>query len=48
MQDESLPDELLYGRVGYLFALLFVQHYLGKDTVDQNVILQVNGNNNSS
>lgn len=41
MQDESLPDELLYGCVGYLFALLFIQHYLGKDAVDQNVILQV-------
>lgn len=41
LRDESLPDELLYGRVGYLFALLFVQKHLGKDVVDVNIILQI-------
>ncbi|GAB1598087.1 lanC-like protein 2 [Argonauta hians] len=40
IQDELLPDELLYGRVGYLYSLLFVRHYLG-DVFDQKLILDL-------
>ncbi|CAI9715591.1 2 [Octopus vulgaris] len=40
IQDESLPDEILYGRAGYVYALLFVRHYLG-DALDGKLILQV-------
>ncbi|XP_046846106.1 lanC-like protein 2 [Xenia sp. Carnegie-2017] len=29
--DLSLPDELLYGKAGYLYSLLFVKTHLGKD-----------------
>ena len=41
--DESLPDELLFGRVGYLFALLFVLKQLGPDAVDAALITKVTG-----
>ena len=26
--DSNLPDELLYGRVGYLYSLMFVNKYI--------------------
>jgi len=41
VEDRSLPDELLFGRVGYLFALNFVQHHLGSDCVDQDLLAKV-------
>ncbi|XP_033116538.1 lanC-like protein 2 isoform X2 [Anneissia japonica] len=39
--DESIPDELLYGRAGYLYALLFVEHFLGEETIQKNIIEKV-------
>ncbi|CAL8397848.1 unnamed protein product [Arctogadus glacialis] len=39
--DSELPDELLYGRVGYLYALLYVNKELGAGTVDEGPISQV-------
>lgn len=39
--DKSLPDEVLYGRAGYLFSLLFIQQNLGQDKIDTNIIDQV-------
>lgn len=41
IRDQTLPDEHLYGRCGYLSALLFVQHHLGADKVDREVIIKV-------
>ncbi|PVD30461.1 hypothetical protein C0Q70_09727 [Pomacea canaliculata] len=41
IRDQTLPDEHLYGRAGYLSALLFVQHHLGMDKVDREVIIKV-------
>lgn len=38
------PDELLYGKVGYLYALLFVNKYISeKKGVPGNHIVNVNG-----
>ncbi|KAK2183154.1 hypothetical protein NP493_322g01013 [Ridgeia piscesae] len=37
----DLPDEFLFGRVGYLFALLFVQRHLGKEYVNPDLISEV-------
>uniref|UniRef100_UPI00358EE1EE lanC-like protein 2 isoform X2 n=1 Tax=Myxine glutinosa TaxID=7769 RepID=UPI00358EE1EE len=39
--DSDLPDELLYGRAGYLYALLFVQAKLGPDAVPKDKIIEV-------
>ncbi|CAL8311032.1 unnamed protein product [Merluccius merluccius] len=39
--DSDVPDELLYGRVGYLFALLYVNKEIGGDTVDEGSISKV-------
>ncbi|KAG7218535.1 hypothetical protein INR49_006601, partial [Caranx melampygus] len=36
--DSEMPDELLYGRAGYLFALLYVNKEIGGDTVDEETI----------
>ncbi|KAI0227925.1 LanC-like protein 2 [Lamellibrachia satsuma] len=36
--DPALPDEFLFGRVGYLFALLFVQRHLGEECVNPDLI----------
>lgn len=41
IRDQTLPDEHLYGRSGYLSALLFVQTHLGKDKVDREIIVKV-------
>jgi len=41
LTDASLPDELLFGRSGYLLALLFVRHNLGTETVPETVIRRV-------
>ncbi|KAH3719205.1 lanC-like protein 2 [Dreissena polymorpha] len=40
-EDPSLPDEMLYGRVGYMFALLFVAANLGQDRIHQDIVLKV-------
>lgn len=39
--DRSLPDEVLYGRCGYLSALLFLQRNIGYDNVNKEVVAQV-------
>ncbi|ELU13947.1 hypothetical protein CAPTEDRAFT_174165 [Capitella teleta] len=39
--DHCLPEELLNGRIGYLYALLFVNHHLGADTIDKLVVYRV-------
>merc|ERR1712136_52665 len=39
--DIDLPDEFLYGRVGYLFSLLFVAKHVGAWTVQHEVIHSV-------
>ncbi|XP_026861715.2 lanC-like protein 2 isoform X3 [Electrophorus electricus] len=40
-QDTEIPDELLYGRAGYLYALLYVNKEIGPDTVDDGTIAKV-------
>lgn len=37
----NLPNELLYGRVGYLYALVFVNQQLGQDRIPLQYIQQV-------
>ena len=39
--DASLPDEVLYGRAGYLFSLLFVQKHLGDGKIDKDILNKV-------
>uniref|UniRef100_A0A8D0H8A4 Glutathione S-transferase LANCL1 n=1 Tax=Sphenodon punctatus TaxID=8508 RepID=A0A8D0H8A4_SPHPU len=39
--DPRAPDEILYGRVGYLYALIFVNKHFGKEKIPQNHIQQV-------
>ncbi|XP_060103707.1 lanC-like protein 2 [Heteronotia binoei] len=39
--DSDLPDELLYGRAGYLYALLYLNTEIGPDTVPQSIIKEV-------
>lgn len=39
--DSELPDELLYGRAGYLYALLYVNREVAADSVDQDTITKV-------
>ena len=36
-----MPNELLFGRVGYLYALLFIVKHIGPKTVDQSLINNV-------
>ncbi|KAM6900131.1 lanC-like protein 2 [Xenentodon cancila] len=39
--DSDLPDELLYGRAGYLYALLYVNKEMGPDAVDDVTVSKV-------
>ncbi|KAL1006341.1 hypothetical protein UPYG_G00071080 [Umbra pygmaea] len=39
--DCDMPDELLYGRAGYLYSLLYVNKEIGPDTVDDSTITMV-------
>ena len=39
--DRNLPDEVLYGRSGYLHSLKFVQMHLGKEVIKQEIIDKV-------
>ncbi|XP_072535488.1 lanC-like protein 2 [Salminus brasiliensis] len=39
--DSDVPDELLYGRAGYLYALLYINKEIGPDTVDESTISKV-------
>uniref|UniRef100_A0A3Q0TAG0 Glutathione S-transferase LANCL1 n=1 Tax=Amphilophus citrinellus TaxID=61819 RepID=A0A3Q0TAG0_AMPCI len=40
-QNSGLPDELLYGRVGYLYSLVFINQHLGKDRIPDVYIQQI-------
>ncbi|KAF3817083.1 hypothetical protein GH733_013825 [Mirounga leonina] len=40
-RDSELPDELLYGRAGYLYALLYLNTEIGPDTVCESAIKEV-------
>jgi hypothetical protein len=40
-KDQSLPDEVLYGRSGYLYALLYIQHELGQDKIKATTVNEV-------
>lgn len=37
----GLPDELLYGRMGYLYSLIFINQQLGHDRIPLQYIQQV-------
>ena len=39
--DMSLPDEILYGRCGYLSALLFLQQNIGNECISMETVSQV-------
>ncbi|XP_053328298.1 glutathione S-transferase LANCL1 [Spea bombifrons] len=39
--DSRLPDELLYGRMGYLYALLFINKQYGMEKIPSSYIQQV-------
>ncbi|XP_068931323.1 glutathione S-transferase LANCL1 isoform X4 [Petaurus breviceps papuanus] len=39
--DSRVPDEMLYGRMGYIYALLFVNKYFGQEKIPQHHIQQV-------
>ncbi|NP_001082380.1 LanC like 1 L homeolog [Xenopus laevis] len=39
--DSGLPDELLYGRMGYLYSLLFVNKQFGEEKIPSSYIQQV-------
>ncbi|XP_034428477.1 lanC-like protein 2 isoform X2 [Hippoglossus hippoglossus] len=39
--DSEMSDELLYGRAGYLYALLYINKEIGADTVDETTITKV-------
>nr|XP_006634360.1 PREDICTED: lanC-like protein 2 [Lepisosteus oculatus] len=41
ISDSDLPDELLYGRSGYLYALLYVNTEIGPETVPASTISEV-------
>ena len=41
VEDSSLPDEMLYGRAGYICSLLLVQKHLGKSAIDPAIIDRV-------
>ncbi|KAI5934339.1 LanC-like protein 2 [Manis javanica] len=40
-QDSELPDELLYGRAGYLYALLYLNTEIGPGTVCESAVKEV-------
>lgn len=37
----GLPDELLYGRVGFLYSLVFINQQFGQDRIPLQYIQQV-------
>uniref|UniRef100_A0A183IXE9 LanC-like protein 2 n=1 Tax=Soboliphyme baturini TaxID=241478 RepID=A0A183IXE9_9BILA len=41
VEDTELPDELLFGRAGYLYSLLFVTREIDRDAVSGEVVTQV-------
>ncbi|XP_014222845.1 lanC-like protein 1 [Trichogramma pretiosum] len=40
-EGSGVPDELLYGRVGYLYSLLFVNKHISPAPIEENLIKQV-------
>lgn len=42
-RDSDLPDELLYGRAGYLYALLYLNTEIGPGAVSESAIKEVRG-----
>ena len=42
--DPEVPDELLFGRVGYLFSLLFIRKHIGQHSVKESTIKKVFNN----
>ena len=40
-QKSDIPDENLYGRCGYLSALLFIRSHLGPEAIQSNSIIKV-------
>ena len=40
-EKKDMCDEMLYGRAGYLFSLLFVRQHIGNDCIDIAVIKKV-------
>ncbi|PVD30460.1 hypothetical protein C0Q70_09726 [Pomacea canaliculata] len=40
-KDRKMPNEHLYGRAGYLAAVMFVQKHLGADSIKKEVIVSV-------
>ena len=41
IKDTGIPDEHLYGRAGYLAAVMFVQSHLGDDVIHTDIIRKV-------
>ena len=39
--NSDLPDEILYGRTGYLYSLLYINKVMGQDTIEPNIIKEV-------
>ena len=39
--DDKMPDELLYGRAGYLFSLLYVKSYYDSSAISSAAIESV-------
>ncbi|ESO83348.1 hypothetical protein LOTGIDRAFT_179770 [Lottia gigantea] len=40
-KDYDIPNELLYGRVGYIYSLLFIQKHLGPESITNTIIPKV-------
>lgn len=40
-KDSSIPDELLYGRSGFLYSLLFIQNHIGKEYIENEMIAEL-------
>ena len=40
-EKSDMPDELLYGRAGYLYSLLFVNQHIGPGIIEDDLIKQV-------
>ena len=40
-QDALLPDEVLYGRAGYLFSLLYARKHFGAEKIDKDILDKV-------
>ncbi|XP_046555630.1 lanC-like protein 2 [Haliotis rubra] len=41
ISDDTMPDEILFGRTGYLYALLLIRRELGRDFVNSEIISKV-------